>query len=211
MTRPLDRNANLPELGEVDEAGGEFWLQNPFQIAASGNNLSAFERDRVFMSQAGKSFVEVSFATGADLDSDARGVVAGDFDRDGAPDLLVLSVGGGPVRLFLNRFPAEGRRARVDLVGVESNRQGIGSRVIAHVGERQVVRDVFPINTGVSQNPVELILGLGEAKRIDRLTVRWPSGREQEFRDLPVDSRITITEGLAEPAVADLVQKKPGF
>ena len=58
MSRPLDRNANLPELGEVDEEGGEFWVSNPFQIAASGNNLSAYERNRVFMNVGGLSFLD---------------------------------------------------------------------------------------------------------------------------------------------------------
>jgi len=204
VTRPLDRNAELPELGQVDEQGGEFWVTNPFQIAASGNNLSAFERNRAFLNAAGTAFVEASFATGADIDSDSRSVVAADFDRDGAADLLVGSVGGGPLRLFVNRFPPA-RRVRIELVGVESNRPAIGSRVVAHVGARQIVRDVFPANGGTGQAPVELILGLGAAPQIDRLAVRWPSGKTQEFVELPADTRVTITEGQAEFAVAPLV------
>lgn len=205
MARPLDRNASLPELGEVDEDGGEFWVENPFMIASTGNNLSAYERNRVFVSTGGISFVEISFATGADIDSDSRGVVAADFDRDGTPDLLVSSVGGGPLRLFLNRIPPEGRRVRVELVGVESNRPAIGSRVIAQVGQRKIVRDVFSTNGGVGQAPVELILGIGQADKIDKLSVRWPTGKLQEFANLPAESRITITEGQQEFATADLL------
>jgi hypothetical protein len=205
VSRPLDRNASLPELGEVDEEAGEFWVQNPFQITSSGNNLSAFERNRVFLNIDGTSFLDASFASGADIDSDSRAVVPADFNNDGAPDLLVGSVGGGPLRLFLNRFPQRGHRVRIDLVGVESNRPAIGARVIAHVGGRQIVRDVWPTNGGVGQAPVELILGVGQAEKIDRLTVRWPSGKLQEFRDLRVDSRIEITEGRSEIVVADLV------
>ena len=205
MARPLDRNAELPALGEIDEEAGEFWVENPFQIASSGNNLSAYERNRLFMSTGGLSFVEVSFATGADIDADSRAVVPADFNRDGAPDLLVSSVGGGVMRMFLNRMPQEGSRVRIDLVGIESNRAGIGSRITAVVGDREIVRDVFPANGGVGQIPIETILGLGRTKKIDRLTVRWPDGKLQELDDLPVDVRITITEGQAEAKTGPLL------
>jgi hypothetical protein len=185
----------MPALGEVDREGGEFWLENPFEILSSGNNLSAFEPNRMFLNIEGRDFLEVSFASAADLDSDSRAAIASDFDRDGAPDLLVGSVGGGPLRLFLNRFPREHRRVRLDLVGVESNRQAIGTRVVAEVAGRKIVRDLFPANGSTGQAPPELLVGLGQAERIDRLTLRWPTGKTQVLENLPVDVRITITEG----------------
>jgi len=49
-----------------------------------------------------------------------------------------------------------------------------------------------------------MILGLGGAKGIDRLTVRWPTGRIQEFRNLPVDCRISIREAEQNFTVAEL-------
>jgi hypothetical protein len=188
----------------VDRKGGEFWVENPFDITSSGNNLSAYERNRMYLNIGGTDFLEVSFASDADIDSDSRAVIASDFDRDGAPDLLVGSVGGGPLRLFLNRFPGTNRRVRLDLIGVESNRPAIGTRVIAQIGNRRVVRDLFPANGGTGQAPVEMLLGLGQAERIDRLTLRWPSGKRQVFENLPVGSRITITEGQTEITIEPL-------
>ena len=128
-----------------------------------------------------------------DIDADSRSVVAADFDRDGAPDLLVASAGGGAVRLFRNRFPAASR-VRIDLVGSKSNRLGIGTRIIAQTGGRTIRRVVFPANGGFGQGPAEVHIGVGSATTIDRLTVSWPAGGEQVFRNGPVNVALRITE-----------------
>ncbi len=205
MAQPLDRNARLPELREVDREGGEFWVENPFSIPGSGNNLSAYERNRVFLNLGGESFLDASFASAADIDSDSRAVIAADFDQDGFSDLLVGSVGGGPLRLFLNRFPRTNRRIRLELTGVQSNRQGLGSRIEIQIGKRRIVRDLFSFNGGTGQGPVQSLIGLGRAERIDRLSVRWPTGKIQRFKNLPVDSRIEITEGQSKFVASPLV------
>ncbi len=203
MSQPLDRGAALPALGAVNRDAGEFWVSNPFQLAPEGKNFSAYERNRVYLNLGGKSFLDASFASRADIDSDSRSVIAADFDGDGAPDLLVGSVGGGPLRLFRNQFPRTLHRVRLDLVGTRSNRAGIGARVVAHCGGRQIVRDLFPANGFMGSGPAEMILGVGEAKQIDRLTIRWPDGTVQELKHLPVDRRITVTEGRPDIQVSE--------
>ncbi|HUG92021.1 MAG TPA: CRTAC1 family protein [Planctomycetaceae bacterium] len=196
MTRPLDRECLLPELGDLDRERGEFWVPNPFMMPQAGHNLSAHERNRLFLNVAGTGFIDASRFSAADIDSDSRSVVAADFDRDGQTDLLVASVGGGPLRLFLNRFSVPGnRRVLLDLVGTASNRPAIGARIELECGGRRIVRDRFAPNGFMGMGPPELLVGVGAAERIDRLTVRWPTGRTQEFTDLPVDVRLTITEG----------------
>ena len=195
MTQPLDRSARHPQLGHIDRDAGEFWVENPFMMPAAGHNLSAYERNRLYLNVDGRAFLDASFASRADIDSDSRSAVAADFDGDGAMDLLVCSVGGGPLRLFRNRFPSQGHRLRLELVGTESNRAAIGSRVILQCGQEQIVRDLFPPNPFMGQGPPRLLIGVGKAEKIDRLMVRWPTGKTQEFHDLPVDRPITITEG----------------
>lgn len=195
MAQPNDRTARVEVLGEVDEEAGEFWSENTFLIQREGNNLSSYERNPMFLNLGGESFLDVSFATPASIDSDSRSVIAADFDRDGWTDLLVASVGGGPLRLFSNQFPRSNRRVRIDLVGTTSNLRGIGSRVVVRVGAQSIVRDVFLANGFSGQSPADLLIGVGDAKVIDELTVRWPTGKEQRFQNVPVDRRITITEG----------------
>ena len=201
VTQPLDRTCELPVMGELDEATGEFWLDRVFQMPRERKNLSSYERNRLFLNLDGNSFLDASFASACDIDSDSRSVIAGDFDRDGAPDLLVGSVGGGPVRLFLNEFPKKNRRTRIRLQGVDSNRTGIGTRVIARCGERNIVRDVFAANGCLGQSPAELILGVGDADHIDELTVRWPTGKSQRFSSLKAGSSFLITENDDKPQI----------
>tara|TARA_B100000900_G_scaffold174328_1_gene147911 strand:- start:792 stop:1382 length:591 start_codon:yes stop_codon:yes gene_type:complete len=193
VSQPHNRLSQLEAIGEIDEEAGEFWTKNPFQMPNERENLSSFERNRTFLSLDGNSFIDVSFASGADIDSDSRSVVAADFNRDGATDLLVGSVGGGSLRLFLNRFP-EANFSRIRLEGSGSNRAGIGARLTATVEGKKLIRDLFPQNGFMGQGPAEIILGLGDAKAIDRLEVRWPSGKTQIYKNLAVNRYFLLKE-----------------
>ncbi len=193
MSQPHNRLSQLEAIGEIDEEAGEFWTKNPFQMPNERENLSSFERNRTFLSLDGKSFIDVSFASGADIDSDSRSVVAADFNRDGATDLLVGSVGGGSLRLFLNRFP-KANFSRIRLEGSGSNRAGIGARLTATVKGQKLIRDLFPQNGFMGQGPAEIILGLGDAKVIDRLEVRWPSGKTQIYKNLAANRYFLLKE-----------------
>ena len=193
MSQPHNRLSQLEAIGEIDEEAGEFWTKNPFQMPNERENLSSFERNRTFLNLDGNSFIDVSFASGADIDSDSRSVVAADFNRDGATDLLVGSVGGGSLRLFLNRF-SKANFSRIRLEGSGSNRAGIGARLTATVEGQKLIRDLFPQNGFMGQGPAEIILGLGDAKEIDRLEVRWPSGKTQIYKNLAANRYFLLKE-----------------
>lgn len=184
----------LPELGDVDEEAGEFWFANPFMMISQGANLSAYERNKLYMNMNGETFLDFSFASGADIDSDSRSVVAADFTGDGASDLLVASVGGGPLRLFQNKFP-QGNRVSLDLIGVQSNRSAIGTRVIARCGDRKIIRDLFTANGFMGQGPAKLTIGIGEETQVDELSIRWPTGELETYSDVAAGTLTTIREG----------------
>lgn len=204
MTRPLHRNCQLEQVGEVDRKAGEVWEADAFMLTRKGENLSSYERNRLYLNVNGETFVDASFASQVDLDSDSRQAITCDFDRNGTVDLLVGSSGGGPLRMFLNAFQHQNHRVALELVGIESNAQAIGSRVVVHVGGQQIVRDLFSANGFIGSGPPEELIGLGAAARIDRLEIRWPNGDRQEFKDLPVDVRIRLTEGRDEVRIKPL-------
>lgn len=181
---------------------GEFWVTDPWSINLS-HNLSSFERNRFYLNTQGETFVEASYISGADSDGDGRCVVPLDYDNDGMQDLLVRQVGGGPLKLYRNQLPPQ-NYLRVRLEGTKSNRLGIGSRLVAHVGDQQIVRELYPHNSFRSQMANEVHFGLRGVETLDRLTVTWPSGQVDEWVDLPTNQSIVLTEGRTdsvEPAL----------
>jgi len=195
VSQPTDMSCQIKPQGKIDHKAGEFWVENPFEMLSGKHNISAYESNRLLMNVPDQPFADLSHESGADIDSDSRSVIAADFDRDGDLDLLVASVGGGPLRLFQNRMPQTNQRMRIILMGIQSNPAAIGARVTANVGTKRMTRDVFSVNGFMSQAPAELILGMGNADQIDRLEVRWPTGTTEVFDDVPVSKSITITEG----------------
>ncbi|MEC9093132.1 MAG: CRTAC1 family protein [Planctomycetota bacterium] len=194
MTRPTDRTCEIQPLGDIDHGAGEFWATNPFAIVKNGENLSAYERNKFYLNVDGEQFFDASFASGADIDSDSRSVVSADFDNDGDPDLLVGSTGGGALRLFENQFPSENQFLKIKLRGTQSNRAAIGSRVILESGSRKIIRDLFPRNGCMGLGPADLVVGVGKATTLDRVTVRWPSGKTKTVTGVSVKVPLEIKE-----------------
>lgn len=200
MSQPTQRHEDLEAVGELDEERGEFWIENPWKMNALPYNVSAYEPNQVFLNLGSTTFAEVGFQTTTDSEGDGRGAMAADIDGDLQPDLLVRHAGGGPLTVWANRFPPASRLI-VSLEGRESNALGIGAVITAVADGREVVRQMFPTNNFASSQPAMLDFGLGDAERVDRLEILWPSGERQVLRDLEVNRHLRITEGDDSPRV----------
>jgi hypothetical protein len=194
VSQPCNRGAAIETPGKLDPSLKEFWVRNPWQIIAHGHNLSCFERNRAYLNVKGEAFLDISHLTGADSDGDGRAVVAADFRNIGMMDLIVRQAGGGSLLLFENRLPRK-HYLKVSLRGSKSNRQGIGARVTAVVKGQQIVREMYPANGFRSQSPNVVHLGLGDEQVVDRLTIRWPSGKVQVLQGVKGDRHIIVDEG----------------
>ena len=165
-------------------------------VADFRGSFSGYERDRLFYNPNGsfRGFVQSAYVFGLDPDHDGRSAVPADIDGDGDLDLAVLSAQG--LRLFENTS-APRRFARIRL-SVDGHRPVLGATVelqAAGVTRRDVVR----ITEGFrSQVPTDLHFGLGDATAIDRLQVRWPSGRVDAWTQLPVDRLLIVREGAGQ-------------
>jgi hypothetical protein len=204
VSQPCDRGACIKQPGELDSSLGEFWVENPWEITSKGFNLSAYERKRTWMNVGGANFLDVSFLTGADNDGDGRSVVAADFSNNGRQDLIVRQVGGGPLLMFENNFPQR-HYLKVSLRGTKSNRQGIGARLVAEVKGQQLVRELYPLNSYRSEMPNLVHFGLGDSDSVEKLTIRWPSGRVQVLTDLKADAHLVVDEDKEGAAAIETV------
>ena len=81
------------------------------------------------------------------------------------------------------------------LRGVESNRDAVGARITVETGERTQVKEVNPFGSYLSRGGSAAHFGLGQADTVDRVVVRWPSGKSEELLDLPARMFHVITEG----------------
>ena len=128
----------------------------------------------------------------------ARGAAFGDFDNDGAVDVLVNNVNDPP---SLYRLVTHGNHwITLRLVGTRSNRSAIGARVRVLVPGRRLEDEVRGGGSYISQNDLRVHFGLAQATRVEAVLVRWPSGLVERWSDVAADQFLTLTEGQGKTA-----------
>jgi len=154
---------------------------------AEPNHLYRNDGGRFALAEAGPAWEELR---------PTRGAAVADVDEDGDLDVLFVNVDEEPT--LLRNEATEGRAGvAFDLVGRRSNRPAHGARVSLVAEGVRALREVRP-NTGyLSSHDPRVHFGLGGARVVDRLLVRWPSGLEQEFRGLEGSGTWRIVEGEA--------------
>jgi enediyne biosynthesis protein E4 len=148
----------------------------------------------IFANRAGK-FVQVPPTEGNDWKGVYRGGCAGDFNNDGKIDLLILPVAGVPL-LLENKTAGTAHWLGLELHGKAGNRDAIGAQIrLEHCGNTQFE---FVHNGGsyLSVDDPRVHFGLGSCAKANRLSIRWPDGRQQVLKDLTVDRYLTIEEPL---------------
>lgn len=140
------------------------------------------------------TFVDVTHQVGvADLGA-TRGSAWADVDNDGDLDWFVPNL-KGPNRLFRNDGPV-GHHLRVHLVGARL-RDAVGAAVKIRVGDRFQYRHVHVLDGYLSQSQMDPHFGLGLARQVDAVWVRWPGSTQWVLACSAVaaDRAITIREG----------------
>jgi hypothetical protein len=126
----------------------------------------------------------------------ARGMAIGDFDNDGAVDVLVAVNDGAPV-LLKNNAAQHNHWLGLKLVGTHSNIDAVGARIRYQSGELKRQRTKVGGGSYLSSHDPRIVLGLGARTKIDWLEIEWPrpGGAATRLTDLPIDRYITVTEG----------------
>jgi hypothetical protein len=131
-----------------------------------------------------------------DVGHAARGAAFGDLDNDGDIDVVINRMDSRPAVLLNESQPAHW--IRLELVGSRSNRSAIGASVAVHAGDRVLHRQVKGGGSYASANDPRLLVGLGGADRVDRVEIRWPSGRSTTLTNLALarTHRVVEPDGL---------------
>src|ERR1700691_3500576 len=154
------------------------------------------EPNSIFRNLANGKFEDVSSTVGPDFQLEAahRGVAFGDLDNDGRID-MVVSVLGGPAKLFRNVSSEHNHWILLNLVGTKSNRMAIGARI--HIMTEDGHSQWNHVSTAVgyaSSSDSRVHFGLGANRRIKEIQIQWPSGIKQALHDVEVDRILTIQE-----------------
>jgi len=154
------------------------------------------QRKVVYWNRGGARFEDVSERLGAPVTTPeaARGAAFGDFDNNGAVDVLVNNVNDTP-DLYRLEPRAGNHWLTLKLVGTRSNRSAIGARVRALVPGAVLEDEVRGGGSYISQNDLRVHFGLGSVARVESVLVRWPSGLVERWSDVAADQFLSLTEG----------------
>jgi hypothetical protein len=122
-----------------------------------------------------------------------RGLARVDWNRDGREEFVVSHM-GAPAALVANTSSETGHFLALQLRGIRSARDAIGAQVAVEVGGRRQIQWLLGGDGYHATNQRQLIFGLGDQERVEKLHVRWPSGLCQEFADLAADQTLIAVE-----------------
>jgi hypothetical protein len=123
-----------------------------------------------------------------------RGAAFGDLNNDGRIDIVVTNQNSRP-EIFLNRSPEGNHWLLVKLIGIRSNRDGLGARLKVTPVNGPAQYNHATTSTGLSASGDPRVhFGLGGARRVEKLEIWWPSGIHQTLRDVKRDQILTVRE-----------------
>jgi hypothetical protein len=158
-----------------------------------GRSLSGYQRKRVWLNDGLGRFTDVAQVVGVTDVYDGRAVALADLSNRGILDVIVANQ-NGPLLIYRNAVQAGRHWIDLDLEGRASNRSAIGARVEVRWNHQTQVQEVSGGSGFSAQNQRRLHFGLGTHTAVDRVVIRWPSGRTQTLDMPPVDTIYTIKE-----------------
>ncbi|MFZ0734016.1 MAG: CRTAC1 family protein [Candidatus Sulfotelmatobacter sp.] len=168
-------------------------LDNSMQLAHRPYPLP----NRVFRNLGNFKFEDLSANAGASFRVAAphRGAAFGDLNNDGKIDVVVNVLNGYP-EIWMNRSGNHNHWIILKLVGVKSNRDGLGTKVKITTSSGTQYNHATTTVGYNSSSDKRVHFGLGNAGVVDSIELSWPSGTKQMLKNVKADQILTITEGV---------------
>src|ERR1051325_4081330 len=154
------------------------------------------QRNFIHKNNRDGTFSEIAEQLGAPFKEKraGRGVAFGDLDNDGDVDIVINNLDGAP-QILRNDGGNTNNSVLVKLIGVKSNRDGIGARVKVVSGDLMQLDEVRSGESYISQNDLRLHFGLEKRTKINLIEIRWPSGVTDKVTNANVNKIVTIKVG----------------
>ena len=158
-------------------------------------NRSYRQSRQLYYNLRNGTFRDISLQAGPAVSDrrNGRGAAVGDIDNDGSLEIVINNMNDTPS--LLKNLGERENWIQVRTIGTRSNRSGIGARVTVITGNHRQMDEVRSGGSYLSQNDSRLHFGLGKAAQVDRLELRWPSGRQEYFTELKANQIVTLEEG----------------
>ena len=159
---------------------------------------STFKSPRLVYRNLGSGkFKDVSAQMGPGVSErfSSRGCAFGDYDNDGDLDVLVLNM-NDRFSLLRNDGGNKNNWIKLKLIGTHCNRTAVGARARVVTGKHVQIDEVHCGTSVMSQSDLRLHFGLGDAKEIDSIEIKWPTTQKSEkFTKIEANQILTIKEG----------------
>jgi len=165
--------------------------------AMQGRSLSGYQQKKVWLNDGAGRFTEVAQAVGVSDTFDGRSIAEADLWNRGVLDVIVANQ-RGPLLLYRNTGAPENKWIEFELEGTESNKSAIGAEVRVFWNNQQQVQEVSGGSGFCAQNQRRLHFGLGRSAQIEKVEIRWPSGKIQILDSVEVGKMNKVKEPLHE-------------
>jgi len=164
-------------------------------LVAVGETKEGKGEVRLFRNLGADGFKDVTADVGLDKIQlkDPRAIITGDYDNDGATDLLITQ-NHGPAVLLRNVGGNQNHWLRLSLKGLADNKSAIGTKVEVFAGGNRQKFEIAGSNGYLGQNSTDIVVGLGDSKEADIVRLTWPTGVLQDEINVARDRQQNITE-----------------
>ncbi len=164
-------------------------------LVAVGETKEGKGEVRLFRNLGPDGFKDVTADVGLDKIQlkDPRAIITGDYDNDGATDLLITQ-NDGPAVLLRNEGGNQNHWLRLSLKGLADNKSAIGTKVEVFSGGNRQKFEIAGSNGYLGQNSTDIVVGLGDSKEADIVRMLWPTGVLQDEINIVGDKQQDFIE-----------------